>query len=107
MTIRNHPDVQQTIPGKSREYRLYTIEDCDYGDFNDSLVTCTPWGVSYSLIYGQDGCTLKVYDVSGMPEEGVAYHEVDGTHHDTQKDAQRLAFEHGLLAYMVYEHPRD
>ena len=106
MTVRNHPEVKQTLPGRSRKYRLYTSQDCDWGDFDASLVTCSPWGVSYSEVYGEDFVTLKVYDVSGMPETDIVYHEVNGTTHTTRNDASRLAFEHGLLAYMVYETPR-
>ncbi len=102
MTIRNHPPIQQTLPGRSREYRLYTVADCDYGDFQASTVTCTRWGVSYSHQYGTDVHVLQVYDVSNMSEEGVEHHEVHGQEFSTQAEANRAAFEAGVLAFMVY-----
>lgn len=108
MTIRNHPEVKQTLPGRSRPYRLYTVEDVDYADFagKASTVTNTRWGVSYAHTYGEDGWTLNVYDVSNLPEEGIEYHALNGTRYAEKEDANRAAFEAGVLAFMVYTEER-
>lgn len=107
MTIRNHPPIQQTLPGRSREYRLYTVADCDYGDFQASTVTVGNWGVSYQSTYGEEGHTLHIYDCVLLRSQSEDYkHPLYGTVYPTQEDANRAAFEAGCLAYMVYEQAR-
>lgn len=109
MTITSHPEIKQTLPGRSNPYRLYTVEHCDWEDFagKASTVTSTRWGVSYSHTYGEDGWTLQVYDVSNMSEEGVEHHEIHGQVFDTQAEATRAAWEAGVLAFMVYLSPTE
>lgn len=106
------PDLQQTLPGRSREYRLFTRDhvafDTFYGIHN--LVTCDRWGVSYSQELDPDwkrtGKTeLRVYDVRSTPGE-TEKHALYGTTYLSEVAARRAAFDAGVLAFMVYEEDR-
>lgn len=104
MASRTLPDLQQTLPGRSRPYRLFTVDHCDWEDFApERVVVNDRWGVSYRHTYGRDGWVLSVYDVSGMPEEGIEYHALNGTEYDSKEEASRAAWEAGVLAFMIYE----
>jgi hypothetical protein len=108
MTTDTLPEIRQTLPGRSRPYRLFTVEHCAWGDYpSNRTVTCDRWGVSYSQQYDENWertglVELRVYDVSRMPEEDIEYHALHGTTYATSEDAKRAAFEAGVLAYMVY-----
>lgn len=108
MTTRTLPEIRQTLPGRSRPYRLYTVEHVDFDTFlgAHNLVVCGPWGVSYQQEmdenWNRTGLTeMRVYDVRSIPGETVK-HALYGTTYPTQEDASRAAFEAGVLAFMVY-----
>jgi hypothetical protein len=103
------PPLQQTLPGRSREYRLFNREFVDYDDLAGlhSRVTTDGWGVSYTSVYGEgDRVTLHIYDTAKLHAGGDYKHPLYGTTYDTLEDASRAAFDVGALAFMVYEDRR-
>jgi hypothetical protein len=99
-------------------YRLFTATHAPFDTFpppphpRPALVTVDPWGVSYahlnrlfsspSVVAADDGLvTLHAYRPDGPRR--LIHHELDGTRYPTVRDAQRAAYDAGLLAFMVYE----
>lgn len=108
MTTRSLPEIRQTLPGRSRPYRLYTVDHVDFDTFYGlhSLVTCDRWGVSYQQEMDENWnrtgmIELRVYDVRSTPGE-TEKHALYGTTYLSEIAARRAAFEAGVLAFMVY-----
>lgn len=102
------PEIRQTLPGRSRPYRLYTVDhvafDTFYGVHN--MVTLDRWGVSYHQEMDENWKStgmveLRVYDVRSVPGETVK-HPLYGTTYYSDVAARRAAFDAGVLAFMVY-----
>ena len=99
MTIRSLPEVRQTLPGRSRPYRLFTREHCDFADFPARrTVVVDGWGVSYSHTYGEEGWELRAYRAPYTGE----HHDLHGSYWAEQDYAKQAAFQAGLLAFMIY-----
>lgn len=103
------PDLQQTLPGRSRPYRLFTREHVDFDTFYGihGLVTRDRWGVSYSQPMDENWkrtgeIEIHVYDVRSTPGE-TEKHPLYGTRYLSEVAARRAAFDAGVLAFMVYE----
>jgi hypothetical protein len=98
-TMTAKPDLQQTLPGRSRAYRLYGQEYVEFDAFfgTHPLVVQAPWGVSYTQELGENyqrtgKIEMHVYDV--RTEQGVTIkHPLYGTTYDTDEAARRAAFE--------------
>jgi hypothetical protein len=115
MTVRTMPEIQQTLPGRTTPYRLFTVEHCDWEDFAPAglarppVVTLAPWGTSYTQEMDENWertgmVEMHVYDVRSVPGETVK-HPLYGTTYPTQEQATRAAWEAGVLAFMVYVTP--
>lgn len=104
-------------------YRIWTVNEVPYGRFPTyadhgpsavPMVTHTEWGVSYprlcrvlsppSVVAADDGkIELSISRIVEKPGNyDVIRHPLDGTKYDTDSDAQRAAYEAGVVAYMVY-----
>lgn len=105
------------MPTTKTRYTLYTIADGVpfYASFDQAqrpaMVTCTEWSVSRtsvcrmfsspSVVARDDGMvTLNAFRFDA--QNNTIRHELDGTRYPTDRDAQRAAYDAGLLAHMVY-----
>lgn len=98
-------------------YTLYTVDDVPFGTQFDSprrvgRVT-TGWNVSTtslckffsspSVVAADDGMiTLNVFRYASATSRECERHPLDGTRYPSKEDADRAAYDAGLLAYMVY-----
>ncbi len=110
MTATTPPVEGQIFPtGYDGRYRLYTIAHLpfdalpSYAEGGPAKVVLDPWDVSTtSPTEGEGGrVTLNVYPATSR--QTGERHPLDGTRYDDREDADRAAYDAGLLAFMVYE----
>lgn len=92
-------------------YRLYTVAELPFEamlgrrDGGPGMAVIDGWAVGYT---GTKPARLNARR-GGYTEEGrydpnlVERHELDGVEYPTMRDAERAAYDAGLLAFMVYE----
>jgi hypothetical protein len=86
--------------------RLWTVNEVPYGRFptfadgGPATVCYGDWNVSYRTNDGKP--TIKVFKVISQSPYQSERHPLDGTEYDTFDDAQRVAYEAGVIAYLVY-----
>lgn len=119
-TARVTPATLPALKGDGR-YRVYTVEHLPfdalpaYDEGGPATVRGDEWNVSTShlsaafaspsVVAADDGMyTLSVFKFT-HPGGGadLVRHPLDGTKYATRRDANRAAYEAGLLGFMVYE----
>ena len=96
------PEVRQSIPGRSRPYRLYTVDHIEFDTLygQHPIVVTEGWGCSYSNVAGESEWELRVYRVP--VGEDYDQHPLYRTRYLSEVAAKRAAFEAGITAFMVY-----
>lgn len=115
----NFPPVKGDVTEwRDGRYRIWTVQHVPfdqfpaYGEGGPAMVALGDWGVStqslcrlfssQSVIDADDGKhELHVYRFPKEPGP-MERHELYGTKYDTSRDADRAAYEAGVLGYMVY-----
>lgn len=111
---RNLPPI---VKGALTEYRLWTVQHIPFDRFergNPPLVVIDDWSISTEsglrLVY--DGfdpeplyggmVQLNAHRIISWNPYQVEYHELHLSRYATRRDAERAAYEAGLMAYMIY-----